>query len=189
MQNMSEDRCDVICTQNKKSPLFLRLAEKEIREMNFIKGIEILESALENNPGNAAAYFLLGRAHAGDGNLRAALQNFKRGSELIKSEKTYQYYLREVENIKSRSEKKPITSETISSDFERLFENTPVKEKNENKKSAINDPLISETLAKIYLSQGEIKEALRIYSLLIKKCPDKRGYFEDKIAEIKSGNK
>jgi tetratricopeptide (TPR) repeat protein len=46
--------------------------------------------------------------------------------------------------------------------------------------------IISETLAKIYLSQGERSEAIKVYEKLIKKNPLKEGYYLEKIRQIQS---
>ena len=44
----------------------------------------------------------------------------------------------------------------------------------------------SETLANIYLAQGEKNEAIKIFELLIERNPEKKGYYLGKISEIKS---
>lgn len=46
--------------------------------------------------------------------------------------------------------------------------------------------ITSETLAKIYLAQGERKEAIKVYEKLIKKDPSKESYYQEKIREIRS---
>jgi len=46
--------------------------------------------------------------------------------------------------------------------------------------------IISETLAEIYLSQGERSEAIKVYERLIKKNPLKEGYYLEKIKEIRT---
>jgi len=48
--------------------------------------------------------------------------------------------------------------------------------------------LASETLAKIYLSQGQKKEAIEIYNLLIQRNPDKQQYYLRRIEEIQIQN-
>lgn len=45
--------------------------------------------------------------------------------------------------------------------------------------------IVSETLAKIYISQGELREAIEVYKKLIKKDSSKEKYFQDKIKELK----
>ncbi|MDD5609552.1 MAG: hypothetical protein PHY57_13635, partial [Ignavibacterium sp.] len=47
-----------------------------------------------------------------------------------------------------------------------------------------NDLIISETLAKIYVTQGEFKEAITVYKKLKVKSPDKEAYFDSKISEL-----
>jgi tetratricopeptide (TPR) repeat protein len=46
--------------------------------------------------------------------------------------------------------------------------------------------IVSETLAKIYVTQGELNEALTIYRKLVQKNPAKREYYQQKISEIQS---
>ena len=48
--------------------------------------------------------------------------------------------------------------------------------------------LASETLAKIYFSQGQKKEAIEIYNLLIQHNPDKQQYYLQRIEEIQIQN-
>ena len=46
--------------------------------------------------------------------------------------------------------------------------------------------IVSETLAEIYLSQGERGEAIKVYERLIKKNPSKEGYYLEKIKQIRT---
>jgi tetratricopeptide (TPR) repeat protein len=46
--------------------------------------------------------------------------------------------------------------------------------------------IVSETLARIYITQGEFTEALGVYRKLIQKNPSKREYYQQKISEIQS---
>src|SRR5690606_40171892 len=66
------------------------------------KAIDVLDDGLNRYPEHAAAYFLLGKAYTEKGNYSHALKYVKRGSELIHSPKTYDYYLREIEAIKKQ---------------------------------------------------------------------------------------
>jgi tetratricopeptide (TPR) repeat protein len=65
-----------------------------------------------------------------------------------------------------------------------LSDDEPPGYKNEN----ISDEkmIISETLAKIYASQGEINEAIKIYEKLKLKNPSSEEYYSQKIGELKS---
>lgn len=49
-----------------------------------------------------------------------------------------------------------------------------------------NDFIVSETLAKIYITQGEFKEAIYVYKKLKQKNPEKENYFDSKIAELRA---
>ena len=49
-----------------------------------------------------------------------------------------------------------------------------------------NDFIVSETLAKIYITQGEFKEAIAVYKKLKIKNPEKETYFDSKISELKA---
>lgn len=45
--------------------------------------------------------------------------------------------------------------------------------------------LATETLAKIYLSQGQKSEALKVYEILVNREPEKKDYYLQKIKELK----
>jgi tetratricopeptide (TPR) repeat protein len=57
--------------------------------------------------------------------------------------------------------------------------------KNEN--FAEGNIIVSETLAKIYISQGEIQEAKKVYLKLIQKYPGREEYYRKKIEELPAG--
>ena len=61
-----------------------------------------------------------------------------------------------------------------------------VPETKQESNIADKSKLATETLANIYLSQGEKAEAIKIFELLIERKPEKREYYLAKIAEIKS---
>jgi tetratricopeptide (TPR) repeat protein len=61
-----------------------------------------------------------------------------------------------------------------------------IPEANQNSHSLDKSKLASETLANIYLSQGEKTEAIKIFELLIDRKPEKKEYYLAKIAEIRS---
>ncbi len=50
----------------------------------------------------------------------------------------------------------------------------------------LSDEIITETMAKIFLVQGDILKSIKIYKKLMERNPKKREYFEQKIKEIES---
>ena len=65
-----------------------------------------------------------------------------------------------------------------------ISENNPAKQY--GSETPQETMIVSETLAKIYLAQGEIQEAITVYEKLCKKYPAKENYFSQKISELKS---
>lgn len=216
-------KVSLIYEYNNKSPLFARVADNEIEKNNIDSAIKILTEGLTNHPDFSVAYFLLGKAHTIKGNYGQALKCIKKGSELIHSPKTFDYYLREIDAIKkqrqlfnvsrwaeasnenqiqqTQTQQTPVkqvkTSESIEETLNKLtaeIEGTSqvikeAKQKIEDnrvKEYSNNDFIVSETLAKIYITQGEFKEAISVYKKLKQKNPEKESYFDSKIAELKA---
>lgn len=214
-------KVSLIYEYNNKSPLFARVADIEIEKNNIDDAIRILTEGLAHHPDFSVAYFLLGKAHTIKGNYGQALKFVKRGSELIHSPKTFDYYLREIDAIKKQrqlfnvsrwadnaNEKFSNTttnaanqnddkkkSESIEETLNKLTAeidgaSNQIKEakkqitENRLKDYSKNDLIVSETLAKIYVTQGEFKEAISVYKKLKVKNPDKEAYFDSKISEL-----
>ena len=216
-------KVSLIYEYNNKSPLFARVAENEIEKNNIDTAIKILTEGLINHPDFSVAYFLLGKAHTIQGNYGQALKSIKKGSELIHSPKTFDYYLREIDAIKKQRQLfnvsrwansanentaqqiQPQPNETNQIKSSESIEDTLNKltaeiegtskvikeakkkiEDNRIKEYSNNDFIVSETLAKIYITQGEFKEAISVYKKLKVKNPEKENYFDTKIAELKA---
>ena len=199
------------------------MANWEIEDNNTEKAIEILNEGLKEYPDYAAAHFVLGKAYSFTGEYANAIKSFKKGSELIHSSKSYDYYLRELENIKKQqslpgadsysssfASDRPDAKQENKDPLLKEDNNLPVDERlgelaqeisqvkiseipddvktdNTNLKYFSEDSLIvSETLAKIYIAQGEFKEAIGVFEKLKKKTPEKRDYYSEKIREVKS---
>jgi tetratricopeptide (TPR) repeat protein len=221
------NKVNLIYEYDKRSPLFVRTANTEIEQNNVEKAIDILNSGIEQFPQYSTAYLILSKAYTLVGNYPMALKNIKKGSDLIHSKKTYDYYLKELENIKKQrslfennsrnifmvdsdinipnepdfflSEKKESEKKSISVDdrlgqIAREISAAKIPELNNADTSANNlltkissqSMIVSETLAKIYVAQGEFKEAIGVYKKLVLKEPDKKEYFLQKINELKS---
>ena len=206
-----QEKIDLIYSYNKLTPVFARKAGYELDKKNLEVAIEILIKGLKNFPTYAVPYLLLGKAYALKGNYTEAIENIKKGSDLIPSKKTYDFYLNEIENIKNKvslgfsnvnkAEETSSVNEEIYGinsipkdeklrDLVRRFSpeqktEHPVK-RTVQEKSFGKNIIVSETLAKIYISQGEYNEAIEIYNLLKEKHPDKVEYYSKKIDELKS---
>jgi tetratricopeptide (TPR) repeat protein len=216
-------KVSLIYEYNNKSPLFARVAENEIEKNNIDEAIKILTEGLINHPDFSVAYFLLSKAHTIKGNYGQALKFVKKGSELIHSPKTFDYYLREIDAIKKQRQlfnvsrwadsandnfsnlnpthtNKPESNgpaESIEDTLNRLTTEIDGATKSiKEAKKKINDTrikeysnsdfIVSETLAKIYITQGEFKEAISVYKKLKLKNPEKENYFNTKIDELKT---
>lgn len=204
------DKVDLIYSYNQRTPLFVRKAGFELKKKNIDEAIDILSKGLKSFSGYAAPYFLLGKALALKGNYSEAIEQIKKGSDIISSKRTYDYYLDEIENIKNRKsikftepeelaeeeelpdkekkEKEEIKFLPKDEEIEQLVkEISPEKTPTEKKPQKLSGKniIVSETLAKIYVSQGEYKEALEIYGLLKEKHPDKVDYYSKRIEELK----
>lgn len=207
------EKVSLIYEYNKQTPLFVRMANIHLEKNNPHEALIILNAGLIHYPDHPVALFLIAKAHAALGNYSQAIKFLKKGSEIIHSPKTYDYYLREIEAIKKqkifynfddKSENKsaqPKQEKDLSSVFltytvkkiaEELKEAEEVLLNSEKETfespsfNLIDDSIIlSETLAKIYVNQREYQEAIRIYEKLKIKNPEKSHYFDSKIDELK----
>ena len=219
-------KVSLIYEYDNKSPLFVRVGNIELEKNNVDNAISILVEGMNHFPDYPTAYFLLSKAHTIKGNYAQALKYAKRGSELIHSPKSFDYYLREIDAIKKQrtlfnssrwsdfaskyedfslknesasADKKDekLNKESIEENLKKLTEEIEgtaksiqdakqkIQESRLNQISQ-NNMIVSETLAKIYVTQGEFKEAISVYNKLIKKNPEKEIYFSSKIEELKA---
>jgi tetratricopeptide (TPR) repeat protein len=65
-------------------------------------------------------------------------------------------------------------------------DNIPLRESDQKQYSPDKSKLATETLANIYLSQGQKNEAIKIYESLVNRNPGKKEYYLEKIREIRS---
>lgn len=206
------EKVSLIYEYNKQTPLFVRMANIHLEKDNPQEALIILNAGLIHYPDHPVAIFLIAKAHTALGNYSQAIKFLKKGSELIHSPKTYEFYLREIEAIKKQKifydvdkksdgrpdkvEEKDLTSifltDTVKKIAEELKEAEEVLINSEHENfttpsmNLIDDSLIlSETLAKIYVNQREYQEAIRIYEKLKIKIPEKSHYFDSKIDELK----
>ena len=195
------DKVNLIYEYNKRSPLFVRVANSEIEKNNTDRAVEILMDGLTIYPDYPTAHILLGKAFMLLGKYKEALDSFRKGSELVSSHKVYDYYMQEVETLKKQrslfeSSHKPaflegeetqtgnkISLEQELSSFDSM---TDKKTESTSSRPVSGDSIVSETLANIYITQGELREALSIFERLLTKNPQKKDYYLKKIEELKS---
>jgi len=111
-----------------------------------------------------------------------------RGSVFIKSEKEDLMIIEELISDKPQPVEdrlSQIANELMNRKLERI-DNITFEDSNQNQYTPDKSKLATETLANIYLSQGQNSEAIRIYELLSNRNPEKKVYYLDKIREIQS---
>lgn len=122
----------LIYEYNKKTPLFVRVAKRELDLQNVQHAIDIIQSGLELFPDNPTALLLLGKAYALNGNYETAMEYFRQGSELIDCSATLDFYKNEIETLK----KQRTLTETVRSNVfsEYKAEDVNIKPETENEK-------------------------------------------------------
>jgi len=175
----------ILSQLNRESNLFLHLASEEYNRKNYFEAIELIEKNLKGSSNNPAAQIILCKAYAQLGEFHQAVQQLKSVSTTIRSPKTFNFYLKEIEKIQKKELKDFDTGISqppdykISGDFKQRNVSASVESK------TYETMLVSETLAKIYIAQGEIGEAIKIYEKLTERKPDKKETYLKKIEELK----
>jgi len=197
---------------NNDSSLFARLASSEIDNKNYSSAIEILEKGIKKFPSYPTANFIYAVALAYQGKISDAIGVIKKTREFFPNEDTIRYYLNKVNRI-DRDQNSFADSSRVSfvpgnMENEEVFENDLASLAEKLKKAKINfrssvagdispkeesapaKQIVSETMAKIFISQGRIQEAIFVYEELVFLEPDKADYYNSKIEELKlqSGN-
>jgi len=78
------------------------MANSQIEENNIDEAVEILRAGLKTYPEYPVAHLLLGKAFALRGNYGRALEYFRKGSDIIQSEETFNFYVNEIEKMKTQ---------------------------------------------------------------------------------------
>jgi len=95
-------KANLIYEYNRNSPLFVKMANSQIEENKVDEAVEILRAGLKTYPEYPVAHLLLGKAFAMRGNYGKGLECFKKGSNIIQSEETYNFYVNELEKMKKQ---------------------------------------------------------------------------------------
>ena len=198
------DKFALVYEFNKESPLLVYKASKEIEDRNIANAIDLLNSSIEKYPYYPTAYFLLSVALAYNGEYKKAGDLITQGNNLLDEEQTFEYYSNLVKQIKKEAEGIDNNFEnTVSKvlddsfndenefyDFDDInieHDNTSdneIKQTEAPKPNITEGTIVTETLAEIYNTQGNYKEALDIYNRLLKIQPEKTDKFNQKILEI-----
>lgn len=184
---------------NHSSPLFARVADAEMNEGNVDKALKILDEGLSNYPNYLSAHLVYVEALAKKGNYQKVVDKLDELRPKLNDDATINFYLDKIEKEKSENQKLQSNirqlDKPLEDDLDNLAETIskakipPADDKQPDKKedySPKGKQFISETLAEIYLSQANYKEALEIYEKLLESNPNKAEHFYTKIAEIKN---
>lgn len=196
------DKIKLIYEFNPDSPLFARVASILINENNISEAIKILEKGIKKFPDYPVPYFVLALAKAFSGEEKEAIELVEKGNEFINCEETKNYYINKIHSIiEERNSLKDVKRKAIWKEEENIEDKLDILAEqlskarinyvpDENDESEIEIPeykgkkIVSETLAKIYESQKNYKEAISIYKELMKTNPEKSEYYKSKIKEI-----
>ncbi|MCP5060868.1 MAG: hypothetical protein GY936_00175 [Ignavibacteriae bacterium] len=201
VEKLTMDKFALVYEFNKESPLLVYKASKEIEDRNITNAIELLNTSIEKYPYYPTAYFLLSVALAYKGDYTKANEIITKGNNLLDEEQTSQYYSNLIGKIKKEAEGLDTNFEdTVSKvlddsfndendfyDFDDISienDNNEVKQTESPKGNITEGTIVTETLAEIYNTQGNYKEALDIYNRLLKIQPEKTAKFNQKILEI-----
>lgn len=210
-KDLTAEKIKLIYEFNNNSPLFARVAFNIVEQGNINEAISILEKGLEIHKDYPTAFLILSLAFAYAGKPEEARTSARKASEIMDSHEVMDYYFRKIDNItkernslaktkitdfsepdKIKDEQtkniedqletlaKKLTSAKINYDPE---DNSPQKNSVEEFKG---EKIASETLAGIYLTQKKYREAISVYTEMVKKNPNRADELALKIAEIQN---
>ena len=210
-RDLTVDKIKLIYEYNESSPLFARVAAYEIKDGNIIDAIKILETGIRIHPSYPTAYLVLALANAYAGKEDEAKSSAVIGSEILGSPETFNYYEKKISEIISERNtlseaKRPAfiadkENEKVEDDFENMEDKLDLLAERLSKAKIIpkdiGEPteeiaapevhvkkIVSDTMAEIFLSQKNYKEALSIYAELLRQKPKKAGIYLQKISDI-----
>ena len=96
-----KEKLALIYEYNKKSPLFVRAADLQISNNNLQIALDILSEGLKIYPDYPTAYLLLGKVLIKEGEYNKAEKAFIKGAELLQNKSTLNYYINEMEKLRS----------------------------------------------------------------------------------------
>lgn len=94
------DKVSLIYEYDKSTPLFVRNANTEITKNNVDIAIDILINGIHKYPDYPTAYLVLGKAYTLKGEFKDSEEAYRKGSNLIYSDTTFDFYTKEIEAFK-----------------------------------------------------------------------------------------
>ncbi len=179
-------KAQIVSNLKGETSLSPHLAAKKCEEGDYRESVEFLERYTEKFQSNTVALIFLSKCYAQQGKYHQAVQILKSACQSIHSSITFDYYLKQIEECQ-RNEIWGIKNKNISA-----FDLKISAESNGNDLVQVDENktyeqfLVSETLAKIYIAQGELKEAINIYEKLIESKPEDKMKYLQAIEELKS---
>jgi tetratricopeptide (TPR) repeat protein len=204
----SKNTFKLIYEFNNDSSLFARLAASELDNKNYNTAIEILEKGIKKFPSYPTASLIYSTALAYQGKTDEALSCLENIKEYFPNEATITFYKERIQQIyddqNSLKESSRFSFAPGNLEGKEVFEDNleSIAHELSKAKIKIKNPIVgtipvaqeiiptkkivSETMARIFLGQGNLKEALSVYEDLILSDPKREGYFLSKIDEIKA---
>lgn len=192
-----EDKIQLIYEFNEKSPLFAKVACILIEQKEFEQAIGILEKGLVIYPDYPTALIAYSLTLANIGRESESIKHLSRAADIIDSPETKNYYLKKIKEINaslSRTTepvKKGFNTELDLAELAKKIENAKIPKIDNSKTYEVplseNKPehkIISETMADIYFSQGNLIEALSMYEDILDRNPANAFVLQKKIDEI-----
>ncbi len=204
----SKNAYKLIYEFNNDSSLFARLAASELADKDYNSAMEILEKGMNRFPSYPTASLIYSLALAYQGKIIEAHECLEKTRKIFPKEETINYYKEKIQQIhddqnflkdSSRFSFAPDGIEDKET-FEDNLESIALELS--KAKITISNPVIgtiplseeiipvkkivSETMARIFISQGNLEEAISVYEDLIAAVPERMEYFLEKIGEIKN---
>lgn len=179
-------REQILSNLNIDNELYIYAAASEYEKGNFSEAAEILEARISKSTANIAAKILLSKVYAQLGKYQLAVHQLKKSCELINSPKTFEYYLQEIDSIQKKDTIRFDSELSEPLDYKFTADETEIQSSTASESKSYETLLVSETLAKIYSSQGEFSEAIKIYEKLLDRKPESREKYLQAIEELKT---
>lgn len=198
--NKNLDKIKLVYEFNNDSPLFARVAEAELNDGKADNALQILTDGLKSYPGYLSAHIVYVEALAKKGEYTKVIDKLEELRSTFNDDEVINYYLEKIEEEKAENQELEDNirnvDKPIEDDLENLAETISKAKIPRAGEGNVNNEIenvtptgglfISETLAEIYLSQSNLKEALEIYEKLLESNPNKAEHYKQKIDEIKN---